>query len=313
MVKNILCSKEDENACFKVYYFLENNKSFFNSFNAEYKRFKYYQEHCDYVPPRLYDLGKISKYHKHDKNRTKKIGEQILHGAHIPIVDILTMFFSKTELFNEMLKHVIDLSQEVRSKSNFIQNEVGRKKYNIRILNELRFLIFGFSDGFESRGALSSHAGQQKLTGVYYSLPCLPPHLVSKTSNVFLSTVFHSKYLSEPEIEYDAAFKLFLNDALILSTEGIEILVNGKLKRVYFDVDLILGDNLGLNSTLGFVESFSATRFCRFCYADKELCRCLCIERPDLIRKKENYEHDISVNNSRLTGLKQNCIFHKWD
>lgn len=75
---------------------------------------------------------------------------------------------------------------------------------------------------------------------------------------------------------------------------------------------MILGDNLGLNSTLGFVESFSATRYCRFCYADKSLCECLCFERLDLIRKKENYERDLLAKNPKLTGLKQKCIFNEW-
>lgn len=32
----------------------------------------------------------------------------------------------------------------------------------------------------------------------------------------------------------------------------------------------VTGDNLALNSLLGFVESFSATYFCRFCLTNKE-------------------------------------------
>lgn len=68
-----------------------------------------------------------------------------------------------------------------------------------------------------------------------------------------------------------------------------------------------------MNSTLGFTESFSATRYCRFCYADKSICECLSVERLDLIRKIENYERDVKLNNMKLTGLKESCIFHKFE
>ncbi|KAE9521515.1 hypothetical protein AGLY_018114 [Aphis glycines] len=42
------------------------------------------------------------------------------------------------------------------------------------------------------------------------------------------------------------------------------------IQESFFQLGLIVGDNLGLNHTLGFSKSFSATHFCRFCQNDKK-------------------------------------------
>ncbi|CAD6219950.1 GSCOCG00011537001-RA-CDS, partial [Cotesia congregata] len=54
-----------------------------------------------------------------------------------------------------------------------------------------------------------------------------------------------------------------LND---LKRNGIEVTIDNKQQKIYFDCGLILGDNLGLNGILRFVESFSSgypRRICR--------------------------------------------------
>lgn len=39
---------------------------------------------------------------------------------------------------------------------------------------------------------------------------------------------------------------------------------------MYFELELILGDNLGLHTITGFVESFSSNFCCRICTMNKE-------------------------------------------
>lgn len=60
---------------------------------------------------------------------------------------------------------------------------------------------------------------------------------------------------------------------------------------VKFCVGAITGDNLGLNSILGFVESFSANHPCRICRADRNQIRNMCEEDSSLLRNESNYEH----------------------
>lgn len=242
-MENKLKSKEEKNVFFKVNHILESNKNFFSLFDSEHKRFNYYEQNCSYIPPQLYELGEISEFKVVDPNCPSKVVPKKVYGAYIPMPETLKAVFSKTNLFEKMFQYALDLSSQSKvSKCNFIQFEIGKKKYNFKAdmltSGELRFPLDGFSDAFESRGALSSHTGQQKIVGVYYSLPCLPPHLVSKSNNVFLSSLFHSKYLKEENIDYQSVFKMFIEDCIFLSKVGIEILFQGSVRRVFFDCDL---------------------------------------------------------------------------
>lgn len=75
---------------------------------------------------------------------------------------------------------------------------------------------------------------------------------------------------------------------------------------------LVLGDNLGVNTVLGFVSSFSAIFFCRFCKEVKTSTHTACITKPNLLRNKENYIADVLANDASTTGtgIKENCIFN---
>ncbi|XP_018306226.1 uncharacterized protein, partial [Mycetomoellerius zeteki] len=91
---------------------------------------------------------------------------------------------------------------------------------------------------------------------MYISLPCLPLEFRSKLDSIFLLQIVHSSDVKEykPEVIY-----------------GIEIDIDGKLITILFKVALIIGDNLGLNSILGFTTSFNSNFFCRFCKVTKNI------------------------------------------
>lgn len=73
---------------------------------------------------------------------------------------------------------------------------------------------------------------------------------------------------------------------------------------------LVLGDNLGVNSILGFAEGFNANFYCRFCKCHKEQMQLLCEEVSSFNRSKENYSNDVDVQNVTLTGVNENSIFN---
>ena len=93
----------------------------------------------------------------------------------------------------------------------------------------------------------------------------------------------------------------------MLQTEGLEI----KSRKVYFRFIGIAGDNLGLHQILGFVESFSANYPCRMCRIDKIQLKTCCVEVPELLRNKDNYEEDLNLNDVSATGLKRNSVLNK--
>lgn len=79
---------------------------------------------------------------------------------------------------------------------------------------------------------------------------------------------------------------------------------NGEERQVYFDLGLLIGDNLGLNSMLGFVESFAAKYFCRFCKSPNHVTATQCVEDASTLRTFNNYNEDVTVNDYSLNGIK---------
>lgn len=96
-----------------------------------------------------------------------------------------------------------------------------------------------------------------------------------------------------------------------MSKEGIKITVNGKELKMYFHCVLVLGDNLGVNEILGFVKSFNAEHYCRFCKASLKECQEMLSEHKKLMRTVESYTADLLKNNSKATGIVKKCVFNK--
>lgn len=97
---------------------------------------------------------------------------------------------------------------------------------------------------------------------------------------------------------------------MILETEGIQLMIGSKNIQAHFKLALIIGDNLGLHEILGFVESFSADKCCRFCKVSKNMSRKLCNEDVNALRDKVNYAQDVAINNVTLSGIKESCAFN---
>lgn len=68
----------------------------------------------------------------------------------------------------------------------------------------------------------------------------------------------------------DAVFAPLITELLSLQENGIIVHVQNEEKTVYFQLASLLGDNLGMNSILGFSESFSSNSCCRFCKIEKK-------------------------------------------
>jgi len=60
---------------------------------------------------------------------------------------------------------------------------------------------------------------------------------------------------------------------------------NGEIKNVYFTTEFCTGDNLGINSIFGFVESFNAHYYCRICKNIKQIMQMQCKDDTEEIQK----------------------------
>lgn len=79
---------------------------------------------------------------------------------------------------------------------------------------------------------------------------------------------------------------------------------------IYFSLVLLLGDNLGVHSVLGFSECFRCNYPCRFCLIHRNEINFTFSETRCTLRDEKNYKTSLIQNKSALTSIKEECIFH---
>lgn len=290
----------------KSKFVLENVKDVFNNFSTEHLRFKQYEEKSLYIPPQLFEIGQEPTYiTKEDKSIHVDMKSKF--AVHVPLKDTLQTVLSVPGILDSILKYMNDLSTETKYLSNVVQGELWMKKYanSDKIIIPL-YLSF---DEFETRNPLGSHAGEEKLGGVYVSIASLPPNASAKLKNQFLSTIFYSKHLKI--FGNEKIFRKSIEDLQFLSTTGITINLNRSDQTIFFELVQILGDNLGQNMICGFTDSFKSNYYCRICTASNKQCQEMIEENEDLLRDIESYEEDITGNNLAESSIKEECIFNK--
>lgn len=110
------------------------------------------------------------------------------------------------------------LQNDVDIFSNFIQGNLWKRK--VENMKEKEVLpLFLFFDDFETGNALGSHAGDNKLTGVYLNIPCFPPEYQSTLSSRYHSLLFFSN--DRKEFGNATIFRILIDELRFLPNEGI--------------------------------------------------------------------------------------------
>ncbi|KAE8739259.1 hypothetical protein FOCC_FOCC015243, partial [Frankliniella occidentalis] len=209
-------------------------------------------------------------------------------------------FFELPNVLSSVKEHVKYLHSltDYGVLKNFIQGEFLSYHYSF------------FFDDLEIGNVLGSHSGVYKLGAVYVWCPCLPPEFMSSLENYFLTMLFHcdDRKADNPYFESSnnhIVFAKVIEELNFLRSQGISVVTEQGTFQVYFDLGLIIGDNLGLNYIFGFVESFNANFFCRMCKLSKaESCSCT-EEKIEFLRTVESYNADVEVLNCTLIGIKE--------
>ncbi|CAD6235925.1 GSCOCG00012434001-RA-CDS, partial [Cotesia congregata] len=164
-----------------------------------------------------------------------------------------------------------------------------------------------FFDEFETVNPLGSKTKGHKFGAIYMSLKNLPLYLNSKLNHIHLVALFNSVDLqNDTDIDsFNKYLKPIVDEIKILETTGIEIggqIFKGSLAAMSFD-------NLGANTIYGMVQSFSATNFCRFCFATKTQTKTMICEDPSLIRTSRNCIINKDCNGEAVlpSGVKYEC------
>jgi len=226
----------------------------------------------------------------------------------IPLRQVFKKLFEHSNFFDMLLNYIDSLqSYEGSIIYSFIQSKLWREK--LKLHNDKKiFPLFVYFDDFEVNDPLGSHSGSQKLGAVYISLACLPPELASSIDNIFLASLFKTD--DKKIYGNKLVFKDLISELNFLETSGIDVKINDKVHHVYFLVGLILGDNLGLHSILGFSESFVSKFPCRICRCPKQVCHEQIQQLDQTMRNKVNYASDLLINDLSYTGIKECCVWN---
>lgn len=283
--------------------------SILKNFESDYKRKKFLEKVNALVRPNPILLGEIDDDQKDPKTgniiRTKKKCNTYV----IPMRDVLKHFFELPNVFKEITDFI-----NSETAKNSKKKKVYTSLFQGKIWNDITehfkektvIPIFMYYDDFEINNPLMPNAGVYKIGGLYYCIASLPPQFASKLCNVFLAQFIFTEDLKE--FGNEKCFRSIIDELKYLVNNGITIEVDGEIKQIFFVTIDILGDNLGLNSILGFKESFVAINYCRICRATKEEAHCLCSEQPKLLRSIENHKSD---EENLTNGVKSKCCFNE--
>lgn len=278
----------------------------FQNLSSDKLRLRYFGNNNYFIPPIPYYVGNMPTCKISDNSTYFNIQAATAHF--IPLRKILQYFMELPNVLDSTLKHIKEMNECCsRDYFDFLGSFLWRnisKNYG----NSIVIPIFLFYDDFEINNPLGSHASIHKLGVVYILLAGIPIKYHSTLDNILLALLCHSS--DRMTHGNRATFNILIEELKFLETDGIEIVSNSKIYKIYFTLALILGDNLGVNGIVGFSESFSSTFFCRFCRATKEQCQILCTSEPSLRRTKNNYNRDIQKLSGTSAGVKEPCIWN---
>lgn len=273
--------------------------------NSEYKRIQNFQMSGTLVLPVEIPIGtRLDVVKKDLSNSTCSL--QL-----VPIELVFERLLASDFVFEKILEYLKELNTPHESMTNIIHGSVWQGRNLVQTENEMHLPVILYYDDFEVNNPLGSHAGVQKLGGVYLSLPFLPPYWFSQLNNIIMLSVFHAS--DRRTFGNRAIFQPIINKLNYLSRTGV--IVQNKLFQgvVKFHVISITGDNLGLNGILGFVESFIGNYCCRICSVEKKELAGMHTLNRTLLRNVESYNKDLKVNDPSKTGIREKCVWLELD
>lgn len=248
------------------------------------------------------------------QNTETSIVETIHSVKMMPLHDMFFALFNKTSIIDDILKYINYINNlDQNYVYNIIQSKLWTQKVEQINNQDKRTLLLPliiYFDDFEPNNVLGSRSGSHKVGAVYVKIPCLPVHMQSKISHIYAAMLFYTE---------DRKFKKFGNSRVLaplidelnkLQNVGIELTSHSRFNLIKLIPMFITGDNLGMNSILGFVECFVANYFCRFCNTHRNESNSLCYFEPQELRTVNNYKFDVDIQDPKQTGIKEESIWN---
>lgn len=224
----------------------------------------------------------------------------------MPIKNQFMQYFESGTVFNDTIHHMEKLEQD-NVISNVINGSLWKAtKTHFQDAKVIPFFLF--SDEAEMNDAIGAHSGTHKVWGIYYQFPVIPPQYLGRLENIFAAGFIKASDMSQQGPS--EALKDLIDILIDLEQNGIELQVAEELVTVHFVLAGILGDNLGMNTLMGFSSSFSALLYCRFCKMNKYDAQERVQLDTKLTRTKENYMEDLTKP-FQESGIKELSAFNR--
>lgn len=171
------------------------------------------------------------------------------------------------------------------------------------------------TDGFEVCNPLGSKASIHNMMPIYFSIKNVPSEYSSKLSNIYLVSLCRSDDIKTEDTDFNHLWELIVEELSDIEENGIQIdnetIIKGSV--------IYLGhDNLGANNSIGFVESFTGTNFCRFCTSSKKETESMTEEDKSKLRTIREYERHLNiisestkVDFKETLGVKRECELNR--
>lgn len=227
----------------------------------------------------------------------------------MPISSIFEKIFKTANFLVNLVPFVEKLKIPSEVCSNVIQSRLWKSRIEKLEQNETDCLFLPlliYYDDFEPLNALGSKSGAYKIGAIYCKIMCLLPEWQAQNWSTHLIMLFFSD--DRKKFGDTIVFTPLIKELNKLQ-EGFKI-DSTSYKKCKIIPFLLCGDNLGLNSLLGFTESFNANFFCRFCKTSKQHSQSQITDNNVVWRDKQTYEADLLKNCLSETGIRENSVWN---
>lgn len=217
-------------------------KNPFQNLDTEYQRFKMLEETDNLILPEDYVIG-IKYQQVVSENGHVKTDPVEVKGKCFPLRNIFKKLFESPGVYNTVMSYKSKLENETDVISNFIQGSLSKNKMKGQKGKYILRLFLSF-DHYETGNVLGSHSGIHKLGGTCISMPCFPLEYRSLLKSIYIVLLFYSS--DRKEFGNHAVFCKLKEELTFLQQTGIELNLHRGIKILYFQLGLILADNLGM-------------------------------------------------------------------
>lgn len=284
-----------------------NLRDVLNDFPEARERTCQYLDHLKAEAKQFGNIDRVVKYFKEEdiyedpENiviRRGPLDEEIM-GTLFPIKKIIKNFLELPYVFQRIVENQNQLLQDHDPNilSNVVDGSIWRQVIE-RYPNDTIIPLTLYQDDMNPDNALGPHIKDTNLSIFYMSFPTLPSYCSSQKA---IKPVMISK-AEDVRLSCNPSMLRILEEFRSLE-EGLDIMADGINHKTRFFLILVLGDNLALNTILGYVRSFNTDGFCRVCIMTKDESKEATREIENLIRNAENYF-------ANQFGVKELCVLN---